>query len=210
LKIVNHLIEHEVLGVKPGVSASGNNRFTGNNSFTLVEMESLLSMAIQCLTNIKSPGVVATDDFDLLVSGGDSTSGDTDGRDLILQGGNPSGSGNYGKVKMRTDLTSYCAIFNMDEINDTDKTFNLPNSSGTVALSGDPIVTNSSYILPINLEGYTTTANLDFSGLGSDNTYSFPDATGTIALLNGVDGSFTTADLKTVTVTNGLITNISS
>ncbi len=42
----------------------------------------------------------------------------------------------------------------------------------------------------------------------SDKTFTFPDASGTIALQTGASGSFTTVDLKTVTVVNGIITSI--
>jgi len=41
-----------------------------------------------------------------------------------------------------------------------------------------------------------------------DKTFTFPDASGTLALETSANGSFTTADSKTVTVVNGIITSI--
>lgn len=54
-----------------------------------------------------------------------------------------------------------------------------------------------------------TNGIFDFSNLStSDKTFTFPNATGTIALQSAASGSFTTADGKTVSVTNGIITSI--
>lgn len=51
-------------------------------------------------------------------------------------------------------------------------------------------------------------ANLDTSLLSDNRTYQFPDADGVLALETAASGSFTTADAKTITVVNGIITSI--
>lgn len=49
---------------------------------------------------------------------------------------------------------------------------------------------------------------VDASDLTADRTFTLPDASGTVALETAASGSFLTADAKTVTVVNGIITSI--
>ena len=46
------------------------------------------------------------------------------------------------------------------------------------------------------------------SAITADRTYTFPNASGTIALQSAASGSFTSVDGKTITVVNGIITSI--
>lgn len=51
-------------------------------------------------------------------------------------------------------------------------------------------------------------AYIDTSALSGSRTLTLPNASGTLALQTAASGSFTTADAKTVTVVNGIITSI--
>jgi hypothetical protein len=77
-------------------------------------------------------------------------------------------------------------------------------------LDGDLCIWATSQDAQIGIYDRTGThgANLDANSLTTTQTFTFPDATGTIALETGASGSFTSADGKTVTVVNGLITSI--
>lgn len=54
----------------------------------------------------------------------------------------------------------------------------------------------------------TNTLTLGPTNLTGNHSQSFQNATGTIALETAASGTFTTVDLKTVTVVNGIITSI--
>jgi hypothetical protein len=56
------------------------------------------------------------------------------------------------------------------------------------------------------LSGYR--GRFDMSLLSADRIYQYPDAGGEVALKTGANGTFTTVDLKTVTVVDGIITSI--
>lgn len=71
------------------------------------------------------------------VQGGDVTSGNGNGGDVYLQPGAGSGSGANGRVKITDPAASVNAILDTSSLATSDKTFTLPNASGTLALTSD-------------------------------------------------------------------------
>lgn len=73
--------------------------------------------------------------------------------------------------------------------------------------NGNLILGNPGFVSLENNTG-AKHAVLDADSLTADRIFTFPDTAGTLALKTASSGSFTTVDLKTVTVVNGLITSI--
>lgn len=86
--------------------------------------------------------------------------------------------------------------------------FNEDETSSNIYNNGNKLTFVAPDFASYEFVGGGGNAIWDFSSLTGDKTFTFPDATGTVALETGASGSFTSADGKTVTVVNGLITSI--
>jgi len=86
--------------------------------------------------------------------------------------------------------------------------YNEDTTSSNIYNDGNKLMFVAPDFASYEFGGTSGNAVWDFSILSTNRTYIFPDADGTIALESGVSGSFTSADGKTITVVNGIITAI--
>jgi hypothetical protein len=122
---------------------------------------------------------------DLILRGGDAQSEDADGGQVYIYGGNPSGSGSAGTVRIHSPVSGMDAILDVSVLDTSNKTFTFPNTSGTFALGTGTAGRIAEWAATNTLQAST----LIKSGAGvltlsaaSDYTLTVP-ATGTAALL---------------------------
>lgn len=136
------------------------------------------------------------------------TDTDGDGSSFVINSGEGNGVGEGGSVELIGGVGGATANGGLVNIKGGDAgteagdggNVELMGGISTEGVNGKVLVTDPSSSLSAILDPSSiTTAN---------KTFTFPNNTGVIALETGASGSFTTVDLKTVTVVNGIITSI--
>lgn len=130
-----------------------------------------------------------------------------------------SGAGSFGMGDGITNSADFAATFGIAQTNSSYNSFmvgrwGLCTGSASSWVSTDPLFVvgngtgsgSESNAFKVRKDGQVEAAGVIYSVSGG---FKFPDAsTQTTAFTGGASGSFTTVDLKTVTVVNGLITSI--
>lgn len=125
---------------------------------------------------------------------------------------NEAGSSFNGSGEFTWDNDSHLLTVTNFQVNGTATFESIVTTNGTSYSFGgtvpDPAIEMlGGHILHIkNIDAIS--AILQTQSLSADRTFTFPDTDGTFAMESAASDSFTTADLKTVTVVNGIITSI--
>ncbi len=83
----------------------------------------------------------------ITILAGDGGGGDTNGGNIRIQPGVKSGSGVDGVVSFRNPSSGASAVLNLASIITSDKTFTLPNSSGTLTVLGNSTTGSGNIVL---------------------------------------------------------------
>lgn len=138
-----------------------------------------------------------TDGVDRTIKINDQTVTDTDGNKLYIYSGAGNGTGNGGDLVLTAGAGS---VNGNVVIGGTEINVRSTGSNSYISIQG---------LGPCIVDGATNyRAVLIPTSLSNTQNFTFPDASGTFALETGVSDTFTTVDLKTVTVVNGIITSI--
>jgi hypothetical protein len=185
-------------------AAIGLNASTGNISIAAPSG----ALSFSCDNNISfgssSGQVIITADTDILIQTNGGTIALTGG-DIEVDGIQSYSSGSYEFI-VRTTTDSKIVVFDPTQLS---LQYVMNNGATT---TGGATFGNTVVVPGLNITSGTDNASLRINGTGSHLVYFPVNGTDpqTVAYQNSVSGTFTTVDGKTITITNGLVTAITS